>query len=166
MVAWCRLVLLNRMLEEGNTVYRAGDLDTAAATYTAALDRMGGAGRGGAAWASLRTRLLLNLSRAQRRRGRTREAVAAASEVLAAEPECAEALVTRAKAARAGGLVAEAVEDYAAALRLQPTNQTVYLEFLKLREELKMKSRKQAFFSRSCDSIAYIDDSETNCSSI
>ena len=44
--AWCRLVLLNRMLEEGNTVYRAGDLDTAAATYTAALDRMGGAGRG------------------------------------------------------------------------------------------------------------------------
>ena len=91
----------------------------------------------------------------------------AASEVLAAEPGCAEALVTRAKAARAGGLVAEAVEDYAAALRLQPTNQTVYLEFLKLREEMKMKSRKQqAFLSRSCDSIAYIDDSETNCSSI
>ena len=65
-------------------------------------------------------------------------------------------------------MLEEAVEDYSSALCINPTNETIYLEFLKLREELKsrMKSSEKAFHSNSYDSIAYIDDSSTNCSSI
>ena len=66
------------------------------------------------------------------------------------------------------GMLKEAVEDYSSALCINPTNETVYIEFLKVREELKFseKSSKKAFHSNSYDSIAYIDDTSTNCSSI
>ena len=64
-------------------------------------------------------------------------------------------------------MLEEALEDYSSALCIDPTNHTVYLDFLKLREELKfrIRSSKKAL-SKSYDSIAYIDDNSTNCSSI
>ena len=65
-------------------------------------------------------------------------------------------------------MLEEALEDYSSALCIDPTNHTVYLDFLKLREELKfrIRSSKKALHSKSYDSIAYIDDNSTNCSSI
>ena len=65
-------------------------------------------------------------------------------------------------------MLKEAVDDYAEALKIEPINQQLYLDYLKLREELKFSVRNQkiAFKSGSFESIAYIDDTVTNCSSI
>ena len=60
----------------------------------------------------------------------------------------------------------EALEDYCTALKIDPTNKVMYLDYLKLREEWKLQTTKNAFLSESYDSIVYIDDSVTNCSSI
>ena len=96
------------------------------------------------------------------------KAVEAATKVIEIVPDSTEALVTRAKAYKASDMIKEAVEDYAKALKTDPTNKPIYLEFLKLREELKMLMNIQntAFCIDSFDSIAYIDDTETNFSSI
>ena len=65
-------------------------------------------------------------------------------------------------------MLEEALDDYSSSLCINPTNQMVYLEFLKLREELKFRMRrsKKILHSESYDSLAYIDDNSTNCSSI
>lgn len=65
-------------------------------------------------------------------------------------------------------MLEEALDDFSSSLCINPTNQMVYLEFLKLREELKFRMRRSRkdLQSDSYDSIAYIDDNSTNCSSI
>ena len=161
------------MLEEGNNFFRRNLLEEASETYREALDRLkkwneNVYGDQVYTWKHLHLSLLLNVSRSERRRGHYEESVDFATEAIEMDPESTETLITRAKAFKVGNMISEALEDYTTALRIDPTNKAIYLEFLKLREKLKLtlRSRKNAFFSQSCDSIAYIDDSVTNCSSI
>ena len=162
------------MLEEGNALYRHNQYKEASTTYRHALDKLteidddNSDNDDEVALLCLKRSLLLNLSRSERRQGSVCEAVEAATKVIEIVPDSTEALVTRAKAFKAGDMIKEAVEDYAEALKTDPTNKPIYLEFLKLREELKMlmKIQKNAFCVGSYDSIAYIDDTETNCSSV
>ena len=177
--------LLNKCLEEGNRLFRRSRLQEASEKYREGVERLGELQTSpGEHFSQLRKSLLLNLSRCERRRGKLSPAIELAGLVITEDEEDSDAFLTRAKAFRAAGesnprfndnnndqflgMLKEAVEDYSSALCINPTNETVYLEFLKLREELKfrMKSSKKAFHSNSYDSIAYIDDSSTNCSSI
>ena len=161
------------MLEEGNNLYRNYQYKEASLKYRHALDKHAemdddNSDNDEVASLCLKRSLLLNLSRSERRQGLVYEAVEAATKVIEIVPDSTEALVTRAKAYKASDMIKEAVEDYAQALKTDPTNKPIYLEFLKLREELKMlmKIQNTAFCIDSFDSIAYIDDTETNCSSI
>ena len=157
--------MLNKMLDQGNTLFRSNILDEASAVYKEALERINQLCDDQIfALRHLHLCLLLNLSRSQRKTGDIDKAINVATEAVNINPESTEALVTRAKAFKMGNMTLEALEDYAAALRIDPTNKVIYLDYLKLREE--WKSTKNAFLSQSYDSIVYIDDCVTNCSSI
>ena len=164
------LIILNQLLEEGNSLYRKNLFRETAIKYKAAIKRL--PREVDQEWQQhffhLKTNLLLNLSRCERRQGNLNEAVHLASIVIGSNPKCVDALIARAKAYKAIGRLSEAVKDYSSALCRVPTNRGIYLAFLKLREEMKMKnqSNKNAFGLGSCDSIAYIDDTSTNCSSV
>ena len=159
------MILLNKMLDQGNTLFRSNILDEASAVYKEALERINQLCDDQIfALRHLHLCLLLNLSRSQRKTGDIDKAINVATEAVNINPESTEALVTRAKAFKMGNMTLEALEDYAAALRIDPTNKVIYLDYLKLREE--WKSTKNAFLSQSYDSIVYIDDCVTNCSSI
>ena len=157
--------MLNKMLDQGNNLFRRNILDEASAVYKEALERINQLCDDQIfALRHLHLCLLLNLSRSQRKTGDIDKAINVATEAVNINPESTEALVTRAKAFKMGNMTLEALEDYSAALRIDPTNKIIYLDYLKLREE--WKSTKNAFLSQSYDSIVYIDDCVTNCSSI
>ena len=159
------MILLNKMLDQGNNLFRRNILDEASAVYKEALERINQLCDDQIfALRHLHLCLLLNLSRSQRKTGDIDKAINVATEAVNINPESTEALVTRAKAFKMGNMTLEALEDYSAALRIDPTNKLIYLDYLKLREE--WKSTKNAFLSQSYDSIVYIDDCVTNCSSI
>ena len=159
------MILLNKMLDQGNTLFRSNILDEASTVYKEALERINQLCDDQIfALRHLHLCLLLNLSRSQRKTGDIDKAINVATEAVNINPESTEALVTRAKAFKMGNMTLEALEDYAAALRIDPTNKVIYLDYLKLREE--WKSTKNAFLSQSYDSIVYIEDCVTNCSSI
>lgn len=159
------MILLNKMLDQGNNLFRRNILDEASAVYKEALERINQLCDDQIfALRHLHLCLLLNLSRSQRKTGDIDKAINVATEAVNINPESTEALVTRAKAFKMGNMTLEALEDYSAALKRDPTNKLIYLDYLKLREE--WKSTKNAFLSQSYDSIVYIDDSVTNCSSI
>lgn len=161
--------MLNKMLDEGNTFFRRNILDEASNVYKEALELINQLCDDHIfALKHLHLCLLLNLSRSQRKTGDIDKAVSVATEAVNMNPESTEALVTRAKAFKMGNMTPEALEDYSAALRIEPTNKVIYLDYLKLREEWKLtlQTTKNAFLSQSYDSIVYIDDCVTNCSSI
>ena len=120
------LILLNKLLDDGNTLYRQGRQPEAAHRYRYALRRL--PREKSDEWAgtflTLQIHLLLNLSRCERRQGRHHEAVALASQVLAIAPHSVEALVARAKAHRAAGRVQEALNDFTTAHHISPNNRS------------------------------------------
>ena len=80
-----RLILLNKLLEDGNSLYRAGQLEEASHCYCYALKRLS-TGRYcsidlGPAFSQLELNFLLNLSRCERKRGGEQEAVLLANKV-------------------------------------------------------------------------------------
>lgn len=160
--------MLNKMLGKGNTFFRNNLLDDASNIYKEALKRINQLNDDQIlALKHLHLCLLLNLSRSRRKAGDIDKAINVATEAVDKNPVSTEALVTRAKAFKMGNMIPEALEDYSAALRIDPTNKVIYLDYLKLREEWKLTLQtKNAFLSQSYDSIVYIDDCVTNCSSI
>ena len=161
------MIMLNKMLGQGNTFFRNNLLDDASNIYKEALERINQLNDDQTfALRHLHLCLLLNLSRSQRKTGDIDKAINVATEAVDKNPVSTEALVTRAKAFKMGNMIPEALEDYSAALRIDPTNKVIYLDYLKLREEWKLQTTKNAFLSQSYDSIVYIDDCVTNCSSI
>jgi len=164
------LIILNQLLEDGNTFYRKNLFKEASLKYKTAIKRLPTEVDQDwqQAFSQLRIHFLLNLSRCERRQGHLDEAVHLASTAIGSNLKCVDALVARAKAYKAIGRLSEALKDYSSALCADPTNRGLYLTFLKLREEIKMKNQtnKNAFGPGSCDSMAYIDDTATICSSV
>ena len=81
-----RLILLNKLLEDGNTLYRQAALGEASTRYRYAVRRL--PREGGVvppAFSQLHTHLLLNLSRCERRRGQFSEAATLASQVTSGQ---------------------------------------------------------------------------------
>ena len=126
----CRLILLNKLLEDGNMLYRQGHLAEASHRYRYALKRLppvSGAGEQLEQLASqqqqqqlasqqqqlasqqqqlasqlstLSLHLLLNLSRCERRSGHYHEAARHAAQAIASHPACQEGYTARAKVSR------------------------------------------------------------------
>ena len=105
-----RLILLNKLLEDGNMLYRQGHLAEASHRYRYALKRLPpvpGAGdqlqlekqqqQLAPQLSTLSLHLLLNLSRCERRSGHYHEAARHAAQAIASHPACQEGYTARAK---------------------------------------------------------------------
>merc|ERR1719234_1405539 len=105
-----QLVLLNKVLEDGNCLYRKGRMEEAEQRYRCGLRKVPSTtstrlGNLGPAMAKLELHFLLNLSRCERRQGRAGEALQLASRALSLRPDCTSAMMAkrRAEAAVAKG---------------------------------------------------------------
>ena len=106
----CRLILLNKLLEDGNMLYRQGHLAEASHRYRYALKRLppvAGVGEQqpqleqlASQLSTLSLHLLLNLSRCERRSGHYHEAARHAAQAIATHPACQEGYTARAKVSR------------------------------------------------------------------
>lgn len=142
-----RLALLNKLLEDGNTLYKRGKLPEAALRYSYAVKRLPPAPAPGTqqhqqqkVFDQLRVHLLLNLARCKRKMKAYAEAVDLATEVIVAYPHQFEAYHARAKAHHAAGRPDVAYADLTAAVRLAPQNRELHRILVSLKEELQTVS--------------------------
>jgi len=161
-----QLILLNKLMEDGNTLYRQNRLGEAAHRYKYALKRLGSIAscdwsNGGmikSDWPiEMETNLLLNLSRVERKLGRFDTAMQLASKVLEFKPSCVQALCTRAKAARSLGMARDAFVDFNTALDIMPGNRELKRVILKMKDGFR-NEMSSSFMSFSSDSIKFMDD--------
>ncbi|XP_018576381.1 protein TANC2 isoform X2 [Anoplophora glabripennis] len=94
------LILLNKLLEDGNILYRKSRLREAAHRYQYALKKFptDDQGEHNKAFHQLQINFLLNFSRCKRKLNEAEEAVSLANEVIDMKPESYEAYYARAKA--------------------------------------------------------------------
>ena len=148
------LILLNKLLEDGNTLYKKGRLEEAAMRYTYANKRvpvsLGEAQK--SVFQQLRVHLLLNLSRCRRKQGRLEEARRLASEALTVAPSCPEALHARAKASHVDGKHEAALRDLTQAVRIAPHNKELCKILLNLKLEMKESEIKKISDSKDSSS--------------
>jgi tetratricopeptide (TPR) repeat protein len=149
-----RLILLNKLLEDGNTLYKKGRLEDASVRYTYAAKRvpLGPDSEHQAVFLQLRVHLLLNLSRCKRKQLDHGEAARLASEALSLMPSCPEALHARAKASHAAGRLDAALRDLTEAVRVAPQNRELHRILLGLKLEIKEKAKLQTESKDSRDS--------------
>jgi tetratricopeptide (TPR) repeat protein len=141
------LALLNKLLEDGNTLYKRGKLPEAALRYSYAVKRLptstatsAPGGQHQKVFDQLRVHLLLNLARCKRKLKAYAEAVDLATEVIAAHPHQFEAYHARAKAHHAAGRPEMAYADLTSAVRLAPQNRELHRILVSLKEELQTVS--------------------------
>ena len=96
-----RLIFLNRLLEEGNALFRSNEYCQASQIYILALTHLSKSisfKDHSETTRNLKNSLILNLSRSERRQGNFIEAAKVVTEIIEEENNNIEALVTRAKA--------------------------------------------------------------------
>ena len=152
--------MLNKLLEDGNILFRKGRLTDAAYRYEYALRRMPRlrpdgpnglpAGHGAASslpspasediFGQLKTHLLLNLSRTKRKLGNFKEAETNASQVIALRPQCHEAWWARAKSRSDQDRLHEALGDLREALKLAPNNLQLHAFSIQVKTQLEAQT--------------------------
>ena len=137
-----RLLLLNKLMEDGNTLYKKHKLSEASHRYSYAVKRIpdNNLGHHEKVFQQLKIHLLLNLSRCKRKMNEYSEAVKLAGEVITLHPLCYEAYHARAKAHHSAGHLEEALADLTEAVRVAPQNRELHKILLSLREEIQSKS--------------------------
>ncbi|KRT83725.1 Ankyrin repeat-containing protein, partial [Oryctes borbonicus] len=116
------LILLNKLLEDGNLLYRKSRLREAAHRYQYALKKFPSDDQGehNTAFHQLRINFLLNHSRCKRKLNEPEEAIELANQVLNVKPESYEAFYARAKAKLDLKRYEPALLDVKESLRLSP----------------------------------------------
>ena len=134
-----RLILLNKLLNDGNTLYRREKYQDAAHRYLYAVRRVPeiytGMEDSKETFEQLKIHLYLNLSRSCRKQGLLSEAVNHATSVLKLKSDCLEALHARARAHRESKNYNEAIQDLNVALRISPQHRELHKLILKVKEE-------------------------------
>ena len=138
----CRLTLLNKLLEDGNTLFKRNQLAEAAQRYTYAAKRVPSSTEGAhkAVFDQLRIHLLLNLSRCRRKMKEYEEAIKLATEVITDYPSCYEAFHARAKANHAAGNLDESLHDLTEAVKVAPQNRELHKILIALKEDIQNRS--------------------------
>ena len=169
-----RLILLNKLLEDGNILYRKNQLTDAAHRYRYALKRIPLKEEEGLNqnFSQIHIHLLLNLSRCERRLGHYHEAAYYASSALSSQPSCVEGFIARAKANQAAGKMKEALQDFYHGLELSPTSKEIRKAVVRLKEEIGSENltrlpghfgSAESLFNKHCDEDAL--EFLTKCSS-
>ncbi|XP_014240920.1 protein TANC2 isoform X2 [Cimex lectularius] len=132
------IVLLNKLLEDGNVLYRKNRLQESAHRYNYALNKFPPLETLDSSFRQLRLNFLLNHSRCKRKMNEPQAAVDLATQVLKQKPDCYEAYYTRAKAHVDLREYDNALQDVQEALMLvPPQNKDIKRILLTLRDEIR-----------------------------
>ena len=173
-ILYFRLILLNKLLEDGNTLFKKNKLSEASQRYQYAAKRVPSTHQGDhnkKVFDQLRIHLLLNLSRCKRKMLDYSEAVKVATEVIDNHPSCYEALHARAKG---GKTCFPKFKEKKSQGNLEEKLKKIEKEIEKYREELKKageerkkkderinkKQRKQAHWDMMKWVVKFIDDNK------
>ncbi|TTI92362.1 Protein TANC1 [Bagarius yarrelli] len=131
------IILLQKLMEEGNLLYKKGKMKEAAQRYQYALRKFPreGFGEDLKAFRELRVSLYLNLSRCRRKTNDFGMAEEFATKALELKPKSYEAFYARARAKRSSRQFAAALSDLYDAARLCPNNREIRRLLARVEEE-------------------------------
>uniref|UniRef100_A0A8C1RLB2 Tetratricopeptide repeat, ankyrin repeat and coiled-coil containing 1a n=1 Tax=Cyprinus carpio TaxID=7962 RepID=A0A8C1RLB2_CYPCA len=138
------IILLQRLMEEGNLLYKKGKMKEAAQRYQYALRKFPreGFGEDLKAFRELRVSLYLNLSRCRRKTNDFGMAEEFATKALELKPKSYEAFYARARAKRSSRQFAAALADLYEAARLCPSNREIRRLLVRVEEECQHLQRQ------------------------
>ncbi|XP_070687933.1 protein TANC1-like [Pempheris klunzingeri] len=133
------LILLQKLMEEGNLLYKKGRMKEAGQRYQYALRKLPREGQGEElkGFKDLRVSLYLNLSRCRRKTNDFGIAEEFATKALELKPRSYEAYYARARAKRSSRQFAAALADLHEAARLSPSNREIRRLLIRVEEECK-----------------------------
>ncbi|KFU92192.1 Protein TANC1 [Chaetura pelagica] len=139
------LILLQKLMEEGNILYKVGKMKEAAQRYQYALRKFPreGFGEEMKAFNELRVSLYLNLSRCRRKTNDFGMAEEFATKALDLKPKSYEAYYARARAKRNSRKLLAALADLREATQLCPSNQEIKRLLARVEEECKQFQKTQ-----------------------
>ncbi|CAH1775583.1 unnamed protein product [Owenia fusiformis] len=137
------LLLLNKLMEDGNILYKKNRLKEAAHRYQYALKKFpkDGFGEDIRTFKELKVNLFLNLSRCKRKLQEYLPAVDLATKALELKPKSFESYYARARARRDNRQFSEALQDLIDALKLAPQNRELRRLLARVKEECKTQSK-------------------------
>ncbi|NXN74325.1 TANC1 protein, partial [Himantopus himantopus] len=162
------LILLQKLMEEGNILYKKGKMKEAAQRYQYALRKFPreGFGEEMKAFNELRVSLYLNLSRCRRKTNDFGMAEEFATKALDLKPKSYEAYYARARAKRNSRKLLAALADLREATQLCPGNQEIKRLLARVEEECKQLQRTQQQKHQSPQPLQEINNSDNEEESI
>ena len=158
------LTLLNKLLEDGNTLFKRNKMSDAAQRYQYAVKRVPQVtGHHKPVFDQLKVHLLLNLARCRRKMFDFPDAIRLASQVLEIQPGSYQGLHARAKAHHASGDLQLAVSDLTAAVRLAPGNRELHRILIGLKQEMVARGE---FGEKEKPRLSIINDSHDSSSGV
>ncbi|XP_015983799.2 protein TANC2 isoform X7 [Rousettus aegyptiacus] len=139
------IILLSKLMEEGDMFYKKGKVKEAAQRYQYALKKFPreGFGEDLKTFRELKVSLLLNLSRCRRKMNDFGMAEEFATKALELKPKSYEAYYARARAKRSSRQFAAALEDLNEAIRLCPNNREIQRLLMRVEEECRQMQQQQ-----------------------
>nr|XP_045363578.1 LOW QUALITY PROTEIN: protein TANC1 [Camelus bactrianus] len=139
------IILLQKLMEEGNVMYKKGKMKEAAQRYQYALRKFPreGFGEDMRQFSELRVSLYLNLSRCRRKTNDFGMAEEFASKALELKPKSYEAFYARARAKRSSRQFVAALADLREAVKLCPANQEIRRLLARVEEECRQLQKTQ-----------------------
>uniref|UniRef100_A0AAR2K537 Tetratricopeptide repeat, ankyrin repeat and coiled-coil containing 2a n=1 Tax=Pygocentrus nattereri TaxID=42514 RepID=A0AAR2K537_PYGNA len=139
------IVLLSKLIEEGDGFYKKGKVKEAAQRYQYALKKFPREGftEDLKTFRELKVSLLLNLSRCRRKMNDFGMAEEFASRALELKPKSYEAYYARARAKRSSRQFHAALEDLSEAMRLCPNNREIQRLLQRVEEECRQVVQQQ-----------------------
>ncbi|XP_029461405.1 protein TANC1 [Rhinatrema bivittatum] len=139
------IILLQKLMDEGNTLYKKGKMKEAAQRYQHALRKFPreGFGEDMKAFNELRVSLYLNLSRCRRKTNDFGMAEEFASKALELNCKSYEAYYARARAKRNSRQFVAALADLREAIKLCPSNQEIRRLLNRVEDECRQVQRTQ-----------------------
>ncbi|GAB6031968.1 hypothetical protein CHUAL_010349 [Chamberlinius hualienensis] len=133
------LIILSKLLEDGNVLYKKNRLKDAAYRFQYALKKFptDGVMTETRPFQQLKVNLLLSLSRCWRKSNALEDAVDLATKALEVNPRSYEAFYARAKARRGLKQLKLAAEDLAEAVQIVPENKELRRLLIQIQEEIK-----------------------------
>ncbi|XP_067286033.1 protein TANC2 isoform X4 [Pseudorasbora parva] len=139
------IILLSKLLEEGDGFYKKGKVKEAAQRYQYALKKFPreGLSEDLKTFKELKVSLFLNLSRCRRKMNDFGMAEEFATKALELKPKSYEAYYARARAKRSSRQFAEALEDLREAMKLCPNNREIQRLLQRVDEEYRQVTQSE-----------------------
>ncbi|KAK7939325.1 hypothetical protein WMY93_002651 [Mugilogobius chulae] len=135
------MVLLSKLIQEGDRLYKQGKVHEAAESYQSALQKF--PSDEPKTFRQLRVSVLLNLSRCRRKMNDFGVAEEFATRALELKPKSYEAFYARARAKRSRRQYHAALEDLLEASRLCPSNREIQRLLSRVKEECRQAAQQQ-----------------------